>query len=320
MAQERNLIRLGNSSFAISLPIDWIQKSGLKKGDKVFLVQNTNGELIVGPNFSEREHEEKVSKINIDGKDRAQIRREFTAEYIKGSSMFIFSGKIDREKKKIIKKLSDYHLSCEIIEENDKKIKVRDFFNLKEMNINSFVKRTDNNLTEMFNKLIEGLEKGKLTKSEFKEIEEIDLDVNRFYFLISRVLTKGLDNPTLLTMLKLNLKNLFLNWWFVFHLEHIGDSLKTIANKFQKDIDEHAKENLLPFLKKIKNNFQNSLKNFYNDEKVETYNIMQEGKEIVKICDELEESQNAFLSLVGGKLKDINNSSYQIVKMISNMK
>ena len=37
--EQRKLIRLGNSSFAIALPKDWVDKSGLKKGDNVFLEQ-----------------------------------------------------------------------------------------------------------------------------------------------------------------------------------------------------------------------------------------------------------------------------------------
>ena len=35
--EQRKLIKLGNSSFAIALPKDWIEKSGLKKGESIFV-------------------------------------------------------------------------------------------------------------------------------------------------------------------------------------------------------------------------------------------------------------------------------------------
>ena len=35
--EQRKLIKLGNSSFALALPKEWVDKSGLKKGDNIFV-------------------------------------------------------------------------------------------------------------------------------------------------------------------------------------------------------------------------------------------------------------------------------------------
>ena len=45
--ERRKLIKLGNSSYAIALPKSWVTKSGLKKGDEIFVIKNSNGELVL---------------------------------------------------------------------------------------------------------------------------------------------------------------------------------------------------------------------------------------------------------------------------------
>ena len=88
--EQRKLIRLGNSSFAIALPKDWVDKSGLKKGDNIFVERNNNGEMLISSQFK-KINEGKKAVINVDGKDESKIKREFTSDYIRGNSVFEFS-------------------------------------------------------------------------------------------------------------------------------------------------------------------------------------------------------------------------------------
>ena len=318
--EERKLIRLGNSSFAISLPKEWIDKSNLKKGDKVFLVPNSNGEIIVSPEFKKPGQDKRIT-INLDGKDETKIKREFTSAYINGNSIFEFIGNTNKEKSRQIKKIVREYISCEVTEESENSIIAKDFFNFEEMNMNNFIRRMDNNLKEMFEIIIKGLEKKEITASEVNEMDSIDLDINKFYFLNSRIMIMGLNNQTLINKLKIEPTDLFNNWWLAFHLEHTGDNLKAIAKKIKsEDINQETKKLLLTILSLIKEKYEDSLETFYSGDKELAYKIMEKSKKNWELCENLTKSKNAFLSLVGEKLKNIENASYQIVKMISHLK
>ena len=316
--EERKLIRLGNSSFAIALPKEWIRKAGLKKGDKVFIVPNSNGELIISPEFKKNGIGEKII-LNVDNKNEERLRREFTSSYINGASIFSFVGKITKEKNKIIKKIIKDFISCEVAEESEQEVLVRDFFNVEETNLKNFIKRMDNNIREMFDILISCIEKNKITKTEIEEIKRIDLDTNKFYFLNSRILVLGLNNPTLLNKLKLNPTELFNEWWLTFQLEHTGDNLKTIARRLSlANIGENEKKVIFSLLVKIKNKYIESLKTFYNKDKEKAYELM-EDKKIWTLCENLTKTKNGFLSLVGERLNELDNASYQIIKMVTHL-
>ena len=128
MAEQRKLIRLGNSSFAIALPKGWVDKSGLKKGDRVFISHNGHGELMVSPELKKIYGDKEIS-LEVNDKDENRIRREFTNAYINGNSTFKFIGEIDKQKKKDIQKILSEYISCEIVGVDEKGLLVKDFFN-----------------------------------------------------------------------------------------------------------------------------------------------------------------------------------------------
>ena len=177
---QRKLIKLGNSSFAIALPKDWVDKSGLKKGDNVFLEGNSNGEIILWSKLKKLS-DENFKEIKIDNKTIYLVKKEIVAAYTDGSTTLILTGKKEKSEIKEIKEFIKSLLSFEIIEENSEKIVAKDFFNIEEANLNNFIKRIDNNIKEMFSIVSLCIEKGKLSKKELDlnekaKLEEITVD------------------------------------------------------------------------------------------------------------------------------------------------
>ncbi|MDD5182249.1 MAG: AbrB/MazE/SpoVT family DNA-binding domain-containing protein [Candidatus Nanoarchaeia archaeon] len=318
--ESRKLIKLGNSSFAIALPKDWIEKSGLKKGDKIYVERNSNGEIIISPEFKKL-NGEKRSIINVDNEDEKTIKRKFTNDYISGSSSFEFTGKTIKEKSRKIKNLIGDYIGCEISEETANSIIVKDFFNFEETDMNSFIKRIENNILEMFDIILSSLEKQTVSKKEIEEAIEIDSDINKFYFLNSRIMSLGLDNPALLNVLKIGTKDLFNNWWITFHLEHAGDNLKSIISAFDSEkLDEKIKNKLSPIFKELKEKYRNALHLLYEKNDKQAFEVLDNGKRALAMCEDLTKSKNSFLSIIGEKLYRVDNAVYQIIKMISNLK
>ena len=181
--QQRKLIKLGNSSFAIALPKTWINKSGLKKGDDIFLEENSNGEIRVMPSPIDKTND-KRAVINIENKTPEAIQKEIRAAYIRGYSSFQIDGIKTKQDKDNIKKILSEFLSFELIESGDNKMIAKDFFSLENASLSNFIRRMDNNIREIFDIVKEEINKEKISPQKVSEIEEIDKDVNKFYFLL----------------------------------------------------------------------------------------------------------------------------------------
>ncbi|MCX6747984.1 MAG: phosphate uptake regulator PhoU [Candidatus Pacearchaeota archaeon] len=309
--EERKLIRLGNSSFAIALPKAWVDKAGLKKGDKVYILPNSNGELMISPEF--KKGEGKKIEINTNSLDEYALQKELKSAYVRGYKEMHFSGKNNPSLKNSISELKSDLLSLEFVESEKDKIVVKDFMNIEEIDIGNFIRRMDNNIREMLEIVSQRIAKGKMPKSELENIRKIDDDVNKSYLLISRILILGLDNPSILSQLKTSSLDLFNRWWFSFNLEHIGDSLKTIS-KIMCNSEVEASNQIHAFLKQIIEIYSESMVTFYNSDKTQAISSMRKSHSLFQEHKK-EEFKNIPHSKIAENLKMLQDACYQNLKM-----
>lgn len=318
--ERRKIIKLGNSSFALALPKKWVDKSGLKKGDEVFIVPKNSGELIISAEYKKNGNG-KTGLIKIDDLSDEQIRRSFISFYINGYESFEFKGESLDKKERFIKKFIKNFLSCEVSEEKNNSVLIKDFFNLEEMNIDLFTRRAHNNVLEMFDVLIKSFSEKNKIKINLNNIKEADADINKIYFLNSRILNKGLQNPTVSSTLKAEISELFNNWWLSFHLEHIGDSIKAICKKLDETkLNKNLIKTLNPLVLKTKEIYDTTINAFYNKDKDKAQGSIEQGKMLWDKCNKLTKSEDLLIGIICEKLKNIENSTFQIVKMILNLK
>lgn len=317
---QRKLIRLGNSSFAVALPKTWVDKAGLKKGDNVFLEENGNGELIVQSSFNKPDEGTK-SEINVKNKDLQTLRREISSNYVRGDSVFSIKGKRTREINAEIKKIIGELLGMEIIKSDTEEMLIKDIFNIEEINITNFIRRIDNNLREMLNILSDAITKKKISKTQLADIDSADSDINKFQLLISRIFFMGAGNPAILTKLKLNSLNLINNWWLSFNLEHIGDELKAMSKLLKNNsLLDKEYETLKSILPKLQEIYIASLESFHTKdfEKNKALEIITRGKHIWAELDKLTLNKSPALARIAMRLKEIETYSYQNLKMAIN--
>ena len=319
--EQRKLIKLGNSSFAIALPKSWVDKAGLKKGDNIFIEENGNGELIIQPSAKEINGERGI-EINVQNKDIPTLRREITAGYIKGYNYFNIKGERNRETNAVIRRIISGLLGLEIIKHDSKEIIAKDLFNMEEINIDNFIRRIDNNVREMFIILMEACEKEKISKAHLSDLKEADADINKFQFLISRILAIGVDNPSILIKLKTESISLINNWWLAFNLEHIGDEIKSLAEILETKKPEHKKEceRFPKLLERLEEIYKSSMDLFYKKEvdNEEALNIISKGKKLWDELNKLTLHKDSLVARAAMKLKEIESYSYQNIKMILN--
>lgn len=314
---QRKLIKLGNSSFAIALPKDWVDKSGLKKGENVFLEENGNGEIIIKPNPGNKSNNKEIN-IEITGKEASTIKGEVRAAYIRGYSTFRISGARDKAAKENLKKIFSEFLSFELIDSNEKEIIAKDFFNMEDANITNFIRRMDNNIREIFDIALEEVKKEKISPAKLKEIEEIDRDVNKFYFLCSRIFMRGIDNPSVMTSLKTDGTKLFSEWWFAFNLEALADGIKYLLRAVQK-LEAKNIPLLAEVFLEIKDAHAKVMESFYKEDSQSSHQIIKTTQEIRDKLIKLEK-EGIISQPISYELDSIRKQVYQNAKMSSYIK
>lgn len=315
--EQRKLIKLGNSSFAIALPKDWVEKSGLKKGEDIFIERNANGEIIISSKFK---------KINGNGvkildltnvTDKRIIRRELSTAYVQDYSKLEIKGMKDKDKKAQVKEHAGYLMGLEIIESSEDSLVIKDFFDLSEVNINNFVRRIDNNLRGMIDEIEKGVQVGKLTQKQFSEIVEADDDINKFNLLINKILIKGMRNPSVLNLLKTDVVTLFNDWWVVYNLEHIGDEIKKIAKILkQESIKEGKINDVKTALSKLREVYDSTLTSYYKQDKSAAMSSIMKKEDLANIFEALSSDNEITVAKVGEQFKQISGIIQQVNKVI----
>ncbi len=305
---QRKLIRLGNSSFAIALPKDWVDKAGLKKGDNIFISPNSSGELIIQPTFKKENGAEEVV-LNLEGKNDEEIARDMISMYIHGHKLIGVSG--EKSKLKIAKEKSKKFLNLEIIEESSNKITFKDLLDIEDIHINNFIKRMDNNLKDMFSTLLNMLKNDKVIKGGAKEIAGIDEDVTKFYFLVWRLVNIGIDNPSIQSTLKEGPKSFILYFWLSYNLEQIGDELKRISRRIEKIGNKDFLKEILDLLII---DYNKSMKSFFDKDKESAKSILLGKDKMIKMFEKLSNMKDC--EIVSEKFQQIYANIHHNSKII----
>lgn len=312
---QRKLIKLGNSSFAIALPKQWVDKSGLKKGDNVFISPNSNGELIIQPRYG-GDIEEKEITLNFENKMDKEMEREISSAYIKDYNIFKIIGLNNNNKKEYVEHLLKSLISLEIIEKNKSSIVAKDFFDLSETNLRSFLRRGDNSLRNMFEEVETLLRKGTISDKELKEIYKIDWDINRLYFLVYRIFIKSLKNPSLLNTLKIDSLTLLDAWQITVSIGKIGDNIKDICKLINHNKNIKELETISRLFLDAKDIYLETLLAYYNQDVSLAKKMNSYREEKIKKCEALAKNKDFNVMQIAEKFEHLFASIHELSKLI----
>ena len=290
----RKLISCGKSSFVVTLPKSWINHHRLKKGDMIYLNENLQ-DLVLQPKPSETAEKEKEIVINIDGKELKRVERETISAYIQNYRTITLLGEEVKDKAKSIEAFIQKLLALEIMEQDSKKIVAKDFLNLKDISVDQIVRKMDVITRSMLTDC-----KKMFQDNTYESINYRDQDVNKFRFLIYRIVWCGMENPSVV-LKKLNLQqlDLFNYWWVSFSIEQIADCVKRIA-RYMKDIklSDKAKKDYLKILYGMENMYGEILKAYYTNNLEVAHHLAQERIDLIELCDKFYD-QNRHVDFVG---------------------
>jgi len=263
----RKIIKFGNSSFVVSLPMNWIKKNKLKKGDTVYINENGNNDLVFSSKLIEGKEESKEVILDVTGKNSDQIERELVAAYINHFDVVNLMSRDLKNNIVDIRGIVNKLIGFEITHQLPGKIIIKDFLNLNDVSLNDMIRKIDLMIRSMFDNLVLCF-----NKKGSVDVQEQDVDVNKLSFLVLRVVKKALDDPELGKKMEMSNFELSETRVLVIKLEKIADSLKRIYRSWREsNINEIKKFDSL-FLK-LKDSYSRVMESYYTKDYKKAYEI-----------------------------------------------
>ncbi len=212
----------------ISLPKDWAARHQLDKGANVIIKELSSGELLIYP--TESQLEKRVTRL----RESAHISRDVLAAYLLGSDIIIIEAEKDNSltKKSDIKELSRQLVGLEILGETQESIELHFLIDSSSLpNPREYVHRCFSIANQMQSDAITAFLNDDITLA--KEVIERDVEVNRLYFLIVRMLKIMVNDKREVSNIK---PTTCLDWRMVAaYGENLGDASVEFAKIVKKN-------------------------------------------------------------------------------------
>ena len=218
----------GNSTFTISLPKDWIDKMGIRRGDVVGLVRDNRGTITITPSIDARkDYRSKV--INLQKESPAHIERMLIGAYIMGFDTIIVRAKerIDNAVKEKVRQFTRSVTGVEIVEETINSVTIKDLSDPMELSQEKGVRRLHLIVRSMAVDAMDAFQKGDQTLAV--DVINRDSDADRIYWIIMKEHNMMTRDPRLAERLKMTIEESTSYFQIARYLERIGDHGVQIA-------------------------------------------------------------------------------------------
>lgn len=253
----RRIQLVGNRSYAISLPKEWIMSNELKNKDTLFIEQTSNNELIIKKTNLESLNKKEIT-IQLDKIDN--INEFIVFCYVRNvDKIKILITTTDYEKLIAIRKILSYLEGYDITKENEKSIEISFLFNDININLNNIMHRMIYLVKFMITSL---MNKDNIT------IEDTEKSVDKLYHLSKRILF------SCITSQKARMENSIRSREDIFFLkdivkkiESIGDTLYSMRKMTISEQDKEVMDTIIQIFTHMLD------KKMINEAKTKLYNI-----------------------------------------------
>jgi phosphate uptake regulator len=186
MPYARRVQRVGSGTLTVSLPRKWVEKTGLKPGDVVSIVEVSDSVLKLETRPS-KTPEHTLFTLDVGKvRDKKLLSRLLIGAYLQGfEEINIIGGEgIPEEMQEAITATVDMLPGVEIVEQSFRKVVIQTFLDPSKFPVSGIVKRMQVMLTVGMNNLAEILRGEK--KDLLAEIERMESKVDELYFLCIR--------------------------------------------------------------------------------------------------------------------------------------
>lgn len=179
----------------VSLPKNWVEKRGLKKGSSVVIEETRDGSLLVYPDSSQKLVNE--IQINYISKQRESLLTQIIGAYLLGYDLIKITAekRILFEDREIIKETIRKLVGLEVVEEDVSKIVAQFLPEASSIDPERMLRMMSNIAVSMVDDVITSMVE--LDYNLAKIVMQRDEELDRLYFLIVRVVRGAVASPRL---------------------------------------------------------------------------------------------------------------------------
>lgn len=226
MGDLRKVQQTPTGTFFVCLPRIWAQKSGLKKGSLVNLDVTFDGKLLVDSKYDVEQQPREASLFT-----GPFLGREIVGRYLLGYDIIRIEAKdrIDSKVRNLVKSTADSLAGLMIVEETASMISLQCLMQQPFTSPEKILQRNHASASRMIRDAVNSFVNGDLDLA--KNVIERDVENNKFYFLLVRILRTIIQNPRLSEKIKITPIECLDYRLAASLIEGIGDACVQMASK-----------------------------------------------------------------------------------------
>ena len=287
----RKLQVTGRSSYILTLPKEWINSSKLQKNDRLGIIPQSDGTLLITPRIN-REQTQREKQLDINDRiDQTYLFRQLIGAYISGynSIKIKSSTRLSGSVRNIVNQFIQTTVGQEVMEETDTSITLKDLLNPVEMPFNNTIKRMQIVVESMYKDVMKAL----LTKDKIL-LEDVilrDDTLDRLHWLIARQYNIISRNVSLAKKMEITVGMSSTSFLLSRTIERIGDHIVRIAYNALKLIDVEIDKKIVNNIHSASNValdiFTRSIASFFKGDIKTTNDVIESVKKLEKRCSEI---------------------------------
>ncbi|MFB6149652.1 MAG: PhoU domain-containing protein [Halobacteriales archaeon] len=189
--ERRKVQMTGGSTFTVSIPKDWARENGVSTGDEVAFHEERDT-LLLTPATANSSSE---GTLDISGLDGEGLTRAVMTMYVSGFDLIRFEAdRIGSGQRRIVREATQSLVGLEVLEETATEIVVQDLLDSSELSVRTAVKRMRLITLSMLEDAVHGLIED--DDEMATDVVNRDDDVDRLWFVVSRLFRTALRSPT----------------------------------------------------------------------------------------------------------------------------
>jgi len=259
----RKLIEFGNGSFIITMPRSWVKSNQLKKGDLI-AIDDKGHELVLEARSTSLQEEHPEITIDVTGKDLARIQAEIVAAYLNCFDTIIIHARDIEKSAQPIRNILRNLSGMEIMEHNATRIVAKNILNPLEISMENMIRRID----VLIRAIIDDAALCASGQYPSDVITDRDADVNRLYFLGSRLIKCAMTHPKIARAMNKTPWQLHSDRLVLIRLEKTADCFKRIARlSTTTALDRETVTELQQISASFKQHFEDVMRAYYTQDK-----------------------------------------------------
>jgi len=305
--EPRKVQKVGYSTLSVSLPMNWAKKTGIKKGDVVFISEENDGALRITPEPTQTE-DQSIYVVNVDNCDNTKVlARVIVGNYVLGRNLIKVESerRLMREQIESIREVTQKLLGIGIIEESDRHLLLQCSVDPKSFPLETVIKRLYVITSIMFKEGMDALIDRDMELAKDAIAREHEADT--IFWLLTRLLASAQQSRVISEAIGIVEPMEIVDYNIIaWYLEMIGDRLYAIAKdviqleELRNDNDEELFERLSQIGLVVFTMFDQAMKSMFESDiklasdAVDLYEAV--GHEEDSLLKEFQENHNPELS------------------------